>query len=106
MPKFLLRARLTAEGVKGTLKDGGSSRREAIEKAIASAGGTMECFYYTFGDEDSFVICDLPDNSSAAAIALQASSSGTLSVSTTVLLTPEEIDAARGLQVDFRPPGG
>jgi uncharacterized protein with GYD domain len=106
MPKFLLRGRLNTDGVKGVLKEGGSGRREAIEKAIVSAGGTMECFYYTFGDEDSFVICDMPDNSSAAAIALHASSSGTMSVSTTVLLTPEEIDAARGLQVDFRPPGG
>jgi uncharacterized protein with GYD domain len=106
MPKYLFRGRYTTDGVKGLVKEGGSSRREAFEKAVASAGGTVEAYYFEFGDEDVLAICDLPDNATAAGVALSVGSSGRVSVSTTVLLTPEDIDAAGKTQVDFRPPGG
>ena len=32
MPKYLIEANYVGEGVKGLLKDGGSSRRAAVEK--------------------------------------------------------------------------
>lgn len=105
MPKYLIRARYTTEGVRGLLKEGGSSRRQAVEKAITNLNGRMEAFYLAFGDDDAFVIADLPDNSTAAAIALAVAASGAVSTSTTVLLTPEEVDAAAQKAVDYRPPG-
>jgi hypothetical protein len=37
---------------------------------------------------------------------LEVSSSGRVSVSTTVLLTPEEVDRAREKKSGWRPPGG
>ncbi len=94
MPKYLARANYVGEGGKGLLKEGGTSRRAIVEKMIKSVGGTMEAFYYAFGDTDLYVIADLPDNASMAALALLVTSSGTVNVKSTVLMTPEEVDAA------------
>jgi uncharacterized protein with GYD domain len=92
MPKYLVQVNYVGEGIKGLLKEGGTSRRDVVEKMIKSLGGTLEVFYYAFGD--LFVIADVPDNESMAAIALTVSATGTVTVKTTVLMTPEEIDEA------------
>jgi uncharacterized protein with GYD domain len=105
MAKYLYQASYTAEGVRGLLKDGGSSRREAVKKMIGSLGGTMEAFYYAFGADDVYLIVDVPDNVTAAAAALAVGSSGAVKIRTTVLLTPEEMDAAAKKTVAYRPPG-
>ncbi len=105
MAKYLFHASYTAEGVKGLLKDGGSGRREAINKMAASLGGTMEAFYYAFGVDDVYVIIDVPDNVTAAAASLAVASSGAVNIKTVVLLTPEEIDAAVKKAVAYRAPG-
>jgi uncharacterized protein with GYD domain len=94
MPKYLVQVNYVGEGVKGLLKEGGTSRRAVVEKMIQSLGGTLEAFYYAFGETDLFVIADVPDNESMAAIALTVGATGTVTVKTTVLMTPEEIDAA------------
>jgi hypothetical protein len=52
-----------------------------------------------------YVIGDLPDNASAAALSLAANGSDGLVAQTVVLMTPEEFDAASGKDVSFRPPG-
>ena len=105
MPKYLLQANYVGEGVKGLLKEGGSSRRTAIEKAAQSAGGKLETFYYAFGDVDAYVIVDFPDNATAAALALTVNASGFAVVKTTVLMTPEEVDIAVKKTPSYRPPG-
>jgi uncharacterized protein with GYD domain len=105
MPKYMFRAFLTAEGVAGIVDEGGSSREDVLSSAITTLGGTVEAFYFAFGDEDAVVIADLPDNETAAAFALETSASGRVAVSTTVLLTPEEIDRAREKKSGWRPPG-
>jgi uncharacterized protein with GYD domain len=105
MPKFLIEASYTLDGVKGVQGAGGSSRRDAVSAVAESVGGRLESFHFAFGDTDAFVIVDLPDNESAAAVALTVNSSGGAVVKTTVLLTPEEVDAAAKRSVDYRPPG-
>ena len=105
MPKYLLQANYVGEGVKGLLKEGGTSRRAATEKAVKSLGGALEAFYYAFGETDAYVIAEVPDNASMAAIALTVSASGAVTVKTTVLLTPEEIDEAVKKTPSYRPPG-
>jgi uncharacterized protein with GYD domain len=87
------------------MKEGGTSRREAVEKLAASAGGSLECFYFAFGETDVYVIVDVPDNSAAAGIALAVNSSGAIHVNTVVLMTPEEVDEATRKTVEYRPPG-
>ena len=105
MPKYLIQFNYTAEGVKGVLKEGGSSRRAATEKLIKSMGGTVEAYYFAFGEADGFVIADLPDSTSMAAINLTVASSGAVATKTTVLITPEEVDAAAKKTPSYRPPG-
>ncbi|MDX6649170.1 MAG: hypothetical protein QOJ97_1121 [Solirubrobacteraceae bacterium] len=106
MPKFLFEASYTLDGVKGVRSAGGTSRRDAIAALAASVGGTLESFYFGFGDRDAYVLVDLPDNESAAAIALTVNATGGATVRTVALLTPEEVDAAAKRSVDYRPPGG
>ena len=67
-------------------------------------GGTLESIYFAFGGADAYVIGDLPDNESAAALSLAANVSEGLSVQV-VLMTPEEFDGATRKTVSFRPPG-
>jgi uncharacterized protein with GYD domain len=105
MGKYMFEANYTAEGAKGIHKDGGTARRAAVEKSIASAGGRLETFYFAFGGRDAFVIADFPDNVSAAAMALAVNQSGAATTNTVVLLTPEEVDAACKKTVSYRPPG-
>ncbi|MGD0392904.1 MAG: GYD domain-containing protein [Acidimicrobiales bacterium] len=75
-------------------------------KACSSVGGKLDSFYYALGDTDVITIMDLPDNVAAVAIALLVAASGKVAVKTTVLLTPEEVDAAVKVGGDYRPPGG
>ena len=105
MAKYLARFSYTKEGLQGLVKDGGTARRDAAARAVEAAGGTMEAFYYAFGDHDLYAIVDVPDNQTMAAIMLTIGTSGAASGSTTVLLTPEEVDAAVNRDVAYRPPG-
>jgi len=105
MPKYLIQATYMAEGTKGLLAEGGTKRRDAAAKAIKAAGGKLEAFYFAFGKSDAIVIVDLPDNVSAAAASLTISASGVVTTSTTVLLTPGEIDEAAKKSVPYRAPG-
>ncbi|HQY91161.1 GYD domain-containing protein [Caldilinea sp.] len=105
MAKYLIQASYVGEGVKGLLKDGGSVRRAAVEKLAKSVGGAVEVFYYAFGESDLYIIGDFPDNAAVAAVALTVNASGTATCKTTVLLTPEEIDAAAKKTPSYIPPG-
>ena len=105
MPKYLIEASYTLDGVKGVQSAGGSSRRDAVAKVAESVGGSLESFYFGFGDADAYVTVDLPDNEAATAVALTVNAAGGARVKTTVLVTPEEVDAAAKRSVDYRPPG-
>ena len=107
MAKYMLKASYSLDGIKGLLKEGGSGRAKAVEQLVSSAGGKVEAFYFAFGGSDVYVIADLPDNSSAAAVAATVGAAGSLSsYETVVLLSPAEIDAAAKKSVKYRPPGG
>ena len=105
MPRYLVTGSYTSEGLKGLLKEGGSGRRKAVESAVKSMGGHLEAYYFAFGDSDVFSIVEVPDNVTAAALAIGISSTGTVGTKTTVLLTAEEIDEATKKTLSFRPAG-
>jgi uncharacterized protein with GYD domain len=106
MPKFLLKASYTTEGAKGVSKAGGTARREAVKHTVEGLGGSLEDFYFAFGDTDAYVIVDLPDNATAAAISLVVNAAGGAEVTTVPLFTPEEADEAARKSVDYTAPGG
>jgi uncharacterized protein with GYD domain len=105
MAKYLIEANYVGEGIKGLLKEGGSSRRQAVDKLLASVGGKVESFYFAFGDTDAYVVVDVPDNITAAAVALTVAASGAVKLKTTVLMTPEEVDEATKKSPAYRAPG-
>ena len=105
MPKHLFQGSYTPEGFQGLMDEGGSKRVEAAKEALSSVGGTLDAFYFSFGEDDFHIIVDLPDNVSTTAISFVGNISGTFRIRTTVLLTPEEVDEAVKKSVDFRPPG-
>ena len=105
MPKYLLQASYAARGEEGVRAKGGTDRRDAVADTVRSIGGELECIYFEFGDHDALAIVDLPDNEAAAAMSLIENSTGALRVTTTVLLTPEQVDEASQRAVSYRPPG-
>ena len=105
MPKYLLQVSYTAEGAKGVMKDGGSKRREAARSALSSVGATLDARYFAFGDADVVVIADAPDAASIVAASLALNASGAVTSKTTVLLTPEEVDAATRKSATYSAPG-
>jgi uncharacterized protein with GYD domain len=106
MSKYLFEATYSAVGAKGLVHDGGTGRQASVEKAIKGLGGKLESFYYAFGDVDAYVIADLPNHETAAALALAVNQSGAASVKTIVLMTVKEVDKAAKKAVKYRPPGG
>jgi uncharacterized protein with GYD domain len=105
MPKYLIQASYTAEGLKGLQKDKASGREAAASEAVQSVGGKLESFYCALGASDVIIIVDLPDNVSAAALSVTASASGLIHSRTTALLTVEEVDNALAKKVNFKAPG-
>src|ERR1700730_1686497 len=106
MAKYLLKVRYTGDGIQGVLRDGGSKRLAAAQDVAKAVGGAVESFHFAFGDEDAFVVCDLPDNKAAATLALTVSASGRIAISTVPLLTVDEVDAiAAGTKTAYTPPG-
>ncbi len=105
MPKYLVQASYTAEGLRGLQKDKASGRKQAVLNAVEPLRGKVESFYYAFGDDDVVVILDMPDNVNAAAMSLAISASGLVRLKTTPLLTVEETDQALAKSVNYRAPG-
>ena len=105
MPKYLLEVNYTLDGVKGVLAKGGAARKAAASAAAKSLGGKVDSFYFAFGGTDVYCTVDMPDNEAAAALALTVSAGGGATVRTVVLLTTDDIDAAAGKDVKYKPPG-
>lgn len=105
MPKYMVQASYVDEGLKGLIKEGGTKRREAVAQVIESMGGTLESFYYAFGDYDVVGVAEMPDNVSSVAFSLMVNASGVINAKTTVLLTPEDVDQATKKVVAYRAPG-
>lgn len=105
MSKYLFYGSYTREGYQGLMEEGGSQRIEAAKQALGSVGGSLEAFYFSFGEKDFYILVDLPDNVTTTSVTLAGNVSGTFSIRGVHLLTPEELDEAIEKSVDFRPPG-
>ena len=105
MAKYLFHGSYTQAGIQGVLKDGGTGRRQAVDALAASLGGSVDEMYWAFGSDDFYVIADLPNHATAAALAATTGAAGAVSISTVVLLTAEDLDAAVKLHPSYRAPG-
>lgn len=105
MQKYLFHGSYTPEGLRGLMTEGGSKRIEAAKQALGSVGGSLEAFYFAFGEQDFYIIVNLPDNVTAASVLMAGNVSGTFHIEGVPLLTAEEMDAVVKKGVNFRPPG-
>jgi uncharacterized protein with GYD domain len=105
MAKYLCIVTYTAEGLKGLMAKGGTARVEAAHKFVASAGGSVESFYFGLGTDDAYIVADLPDNVAAAATSISAAATGMLVNRIVPLLTAEEVDRAAAARLSYDAPG-
>lgn len=105
MTKYLFEANYLGEGIKGLMREGGSKRRDALVDALKSVGGSLECFYYAFGDTDVLGVFDVPGNADAAALSLMINSTGNVNVRLKPLMSPEDLDEAVKKTPSYRAPG-
>ena len=105
MAKYLFEARYTTAGAQGLSREGGSGRRDVIANMARELGGKLESFNFTFGEIDAYVIVDLPDDITAAAVALTVNQRAGASVKTVKLIAPEEMDQAVKKSVNYSAPG-
>jgi uncharacterized protein with GYD domain len=105
MAKYLGIISYTAEGLKGLMAKGGTARVEASRELLASAGGSLESFYFGLGADDAYIVCDLPDNAAAAATAMAPGATGMVVNRMVPLLTAEDVDRAAAASLSYRAPG-
>ncbi len=90
MPHYLQQVAYSREGWEALVANP-QDRIEAVRPAIEKLGGRIVQAWFSFGDYDIVVIADLPDNVSAAAIAMAFAAGGACkSVQTTPLISPAE----------------
>jgi uncharacterized protein with GYD domain len=105
MAKYLAIVTYTAEGLKGLMAGGGAARVEASRKFVASAGGSLESFYFALGADDAYIVAELPDNAAAAATAISAAATGMVVNRMVPLLTADEVDRATSAGLAYDAPG-
>lgn len=105
MPHYMYHASYSQAGLQGVLKEGAASRVNVVSKLCESLGGRLETCYWAFGSDDFIAIVELPDDVAAAAAAMTVGASGVGSITTTVLLTADQVDQARAKHPAYRAPG-
>ena len=106
MPKFLIKGNYTADGLKGLQKDKASGREKVAAAACEALGGKLDGYYYALGDDDLFVLVDLPSHVQVASLCVTVGASGMFSARSVPLLTVAEMDQALSQGTNYRPPGG
>jgi uncharacterized protein with GYD domain len=107
MPKYMVLFGLTGQTVKRFM-DNPTDRSEAVRALIEQIGGTLDCYYFMFGQYDGVVIADFPDSATAVQAAAVVTSSGAFSkYETHELISTDDmmgiLDKAKA--VSYRPPG-
>jgi len=107
MARYMFQGAYTSEAWAVQVRNP-QNRVEVIRPVFERLGGHLESVYYAFGEDDVVVIAEMPDNVSAAALALAVGASGAFKTfKTTPLMTVEEgIEAMRKASgTGYRPPG-
>ncbi len=94
MASYLVQVSYTAEAIRALMAKP-QNRTAVVKKAVENLGGTLGGSWMSFGDYDLVMLVEMPNNVSAAALAIAAAAGGSLkSIKTTPLLTVEQGMAA------------
>jgi uncharacterized protein with GYD domain len=80
MPYYVTLAKYTDQGIRN-IKDS-PKRADAFEAAVKANGGTMKDFYLVMGEYDLVVVTELPNDETAAKLALATASLGNVRTTT------------------------
>jgi uncharacterized protein with GYD domain len=108
MAYYLVQASYTAEAWAALVKKP-ENRIEVVRSVIERLGGKLVGGWLAFGEADIVLISDMPDNVSAAALAVAVSAGGAVkAIKTTPLMTAEEgLEAARkAVGTGYKAPSG
>jgi len=105
MARYLWKVSYTADGAKGLIAEGASSRKATIQKLIKAQGGKLTSFDFALGEDDAYVIAEVPSVVDVAAVSLAVAAGGGARVKTVELLTPAQMDEAAAKNVSYRAPG-
>jgi uncharacterized protein with GYD domain len=96
MPYFCHQVTYTKE-CWAKLMENPQDRLEAVRAPIEKLGGMLQTSFFAFGDFDVLAITEMPDNISAAAIAIAFAAGGAVqNIQTTPLLTAAQaVEALR-----------
>ena len=94
MPKYMYSGNYTSQGATGLLKDGGTVRKEETVRILTEMGGSLESYYWCYGNTDFIMIVDLPSEAAAIKLALHVGASGVFNGNLTPLITVDAMDAA------------
>ncbi len=75
MPKYAVFFSFTGDAMARFIDNPGD-RRGPVTKLAEAAGGTLESYYWMFGQYDGVAIFDFPDSATAACLSLAVTSSG------------------------------
>ena len=105
MPKYMYSGNYTKEGAAGLLKDGGKARKDEAERIVEAMGGTLESYYWSFGEMDFMMIADIPE-AMAVKFSLYVGASGVFNGKLTPLITVEGMEVATSTELpSMRLPG-
>ena len=107
MPKYMVQGSYSS-GAVGDFIANPQDRSAALRTVMEQNGGSLDSFYFAFGEYDVVAIGELPDNVSMAALSMAVGATGALSsFKTTVLLTMDEaVEAMRKAgATGYQPPG-
>ncbi len=68
MPRFLIKAGYTVDGMKRLHKNKASGHRRAVSTVCAALRGTLDATYCALGEDDVLAIVDLPGNRQIASL--------------------------------------
>jgi len=92
--RYLVRAVLTAEGLKNLQKQPPTALKAGVAKFVESVGGKLEFWFFDYGAATAYSVIDYPDEIAAATAQLSANAAGFARVTTRPLLSAEEMDKA------------
>ena len=96
MPFYLAQASYSPQATAAMIKNP-QDRAAAVRPVIERMGGKLHGLWFAFGEYDAVVIAEMPDNASAAAVAMAVGSSGGISAyrTTPLLTTAEAMEAMK-----------
>lgn len=98
---------LTGEAIKRFVAKP-SDRAAVVRELVESVGGSLESYYWMFGQYDGAAVFELPDSHTMAALSLAVTSSGAFThVETHELIEASDLTAIaeRAKGISYQPPG-